>query len=172
MLAPLVVPTSAAAQSGGVSRVRARPTSTPRFRIDMPENDWRLLPGGVSTLGCLAHKDSVVAIVIEHELLRIALTPEEVDGNFAELELGAIKERETTGTAFTGQLAKVGPRRMVVVDYQRRSAGGGERVRVFVLLQGRYLYRLVCVAPSSQFTRYAPTFEMVCGSFTPLDATG
>ena len=63
----------------------------------------------------------------------------------------------------------LGLRRSVIVDY-RRGAGGAEQVRVFVLLHGRHLYRLVCVAPSGQIARYEPTFQTVCGSFAPSDA--
>ena len=169
MLAPLIVSTSAAAQSGGQA-VRTRQASTPRFRINVPEKDWRLLPGGICTHGCLAHKDNAVAIVIEHELMQIALSPDEIDRNFGELELAAIREREPTVSQFAARIEPVGSRRAVIVDY-RRGAGGGEQVRVFVLLHGRHLYRLVCVAPSNQFTRYEPTFQVVCSSFTPSDAS-
>ena len=168
MLAPLVVSTTAAAQSGGQA-VRTRSASTPRFRVNIPEKDWRLLPGGVCTHGCLAHKDNAVAIVIEHELLQIALSADEIDRNFSELELAAIREREPSVSQFSGRIEQVGTRRAVIVDY-RRGAGGGEQVRVFVLIHGRHLYRLVCVAPSGQFTRFEPTFQVVCSSFTPSDA--
>ena len=61
---------------------------------------------------------------------------------------------------------------MVMVDFERRGSAGGEHVRVYVVLQGRHLYRLVCVAPSPQFTRYAPAFEAMCGSFTTLGTAG
>ena len=168
MLAPLVVSTTAAAQSGAQT-VRTRSASTPRFRINIPEKDWRLLPGGICTHGCLVHKDNAVAIVIEHELLQIALSADEFDRNFSELELAAIREREPSVSQFAARIEQVGTRRAVIVDY-RRGAGGGEQVRVFVLIHGRHLYRLVCVAPSGQFTRFEPTFQVVCGSFTPSDA--
>ena len=169
MVAPLVVSTAAAAQSGGRQAVRTRSASTPRFRINIPEKDWRLLPAGICTHGCLAHKDNAVAIVIEHELMQIALSSDEIDRNFGELELAAIREREPAVSQFAARIEQVGSRRAVIVDY-RRGAGGAEQVRVFVLLHGRHLYRLVCVAPSGQFTRYEPTFQVVCGSFTPSDA--
>ena len=45
-------------------------------------------------------------------------------------------------------------------------------ILVFVLLQGRHMYRLVCVAPSDQFARHLPAFQAMCGSFTPLGAIG
>jgi predicted Zn-dependent protease len=57
-----------------------------------------------------------------------------------------------------------------VVDFQRRARDGAEQVRVFVLVEGKHLYRLICVAPASQFSKYAPVFQVVCGSFTPLDS--
>jgi hypothetical protein len=168
LVAPLVVSRAAAAQSGGQA-VRTRSASTPRFRINIPEKDWRLLPGGICTHGCLAHKDNAVAIVIEHELMQIALSSDEIDRNFGELELAAIREREPSVSQFAARIEQVGTRRSVIVDY-RRGAGGAEQVRVFVLLHGRHLYRLVCVAPSGQFARYEPTFQTVCGSFAPSDA--
>lgn len=165
-----LVPAALAAQPRGAARTR--PASTPTFSIDLPEKDWRLLPGGVQTLGCVAHKDDAAVILIEHELLRIALTSDEIDGNFADLELAELTERAPAGSAFTSQIAQVGRRRMVMVDYERRGSGGGEHVRVYVLLQGRHLYRLVCVAPSPQFTRYAPAFQAMCASFTTLGTAG
>ncbi|MEO7155936.1 MAG: hypothetical protein ABI039_00155 [Vicinamibacterales bacterium] len=168
MLAPVVLSGSATAQSGGAA-VRTRPATTTHFRIELPEKDWRLLPAGVNTLGCLVHKDDVAAIVIEHELLQITLAPDEVDTNFAELEMATIREREVTGTGFSQRLDQTG-RRRVVVDFQRRASAGPEQVRVFVLVQGQHLYRLVCASPANQFSRYAQVFQVVCASFTPLDA--
>ncbi len=164
------VPAALAAQSPGAPRTR--PASTPKFSIDLPEKDWRLLPGGLQLLGCVVHKDGAAVLVIEHELLQIALTSDEIDGNFAELELGELKEREPAGSAFTSQIAQVGRRRMVTVDFERRGSSGAEHVRVYVALQGRHLYRLVCVAPSPQFARYAPVFQAMCGSFTTLGTAG
>jgi len=165
-----LMPAALVAQARGGARTR--PASTPKFSIDLPEKDWRLLPGGVQVLGCVAHKDDAAVLLVEHELLQIALTSDEIDGNFADLELAELKERASTGSAFAGQIAQVGRRRMVMVDYERRGSGGGEHVRVYVVLQGRHLYRLVCVAPSAQFTRFAPVFQAMCGSFTTLGTAG
>lgn len=165
-----LVPAALAAQAPGGARTR--PASTPKFSIDLPEKDWRLLPGGLQALGCVAHKDDGVVLLIEHELLQIALTSDEIDGNFADLELAELKEHEPAGSAFTSQIAQVGRRRMVMVDFERRGSGGADHVRVYVLLQGRHLYRLVCVAPSPQFTRYAPAFQAMVGSFTALGTAG
>jgi hypothetical protein len=171
MMAPLVVSRTTAEQSKRGSDVRTRPAVTSRFRMDIPEKDWRLLPGGVSTHGYLVHKDYAAAVLLEYELLQIALASEDIDANFAELELGTIKEREPSGTAFAARVEQVGRRRMVIVEYRRRGASGEDQVRLFVSVEGRHLYRLVCVAPSAQFARYAATFQMVCSSFSPLDVT-
>ena len=166
MLAPLLAARAVLAQSP----VRMRPASTTHFRIGVPEKDWRLLSAGLDTLGGVVHKDGAAAIIIEHELLQIALAPEEVDATFVELELATIKERETTGSGFTSRLDAAG-RRRAVVDFQRRGGDGAEQVRVFVVVEGKHLYRLVCVAPASQFARHAAVFQAVCGSFTPLAAS-
>jgi hypothetical protein len=169
MLAPLVASRVVAAQSRPA--VRTKPVSTVHFRVDMPQKDWRLLPGGINTLGSLAHKDGTAAIVIEHEPLQIALKPEEVDATFVDLETTTIKEREITGTGFTSRVDRSGSPR-AVIDFQRRSPGGPEQVRVFVLVNGKHLYRIACVAPASQFSRYEPVFQVVSSSFTPLDPVG
>lgn len=165
----MVAPARATAQNP--SSIKSRPASTPRFRVDLPEKDWRLVPGGVNTLGVVAHREAPVAIVIEHELLTIALRAEEIDNAFAELEVAAIKEREPGATGLVGAVTPVGGRRMVVVDYQRRGVSGPERVQLYVLVQDRHLYRLVCTAPSTVFTRYQPVFQSVSASFIPY-ATG
>lgn len=166
LLAPALLPRAAAAQAGAP---RMRPLTTALFRIDAPEKDWRLLPGGVNTLGALVHKDDAATIIIEREVLQIALAATEVDANFAELEMTTIREREVTGTSFTSRLDQSG-RRRAVVDYQRRGREGAEQVRVYVLVQGKQLYRLVCVAPAAQFARFLPVFQASCTSFMPLEA--
>lgn len=163
VLAPVMASTLVSAQSA----VRTRPVSTAQFRVGVPEKDWRLLSGGLNTLGSIVHKDGAAAIFIEHELLQIALAPEEIDATFVEFELATIKERETTGTGFTARVDPAG-RRRAVVDFQRGGRDGAEQVRVFVVVQGKHLYRLVCVAPVSQFARQAQVFQAVCDSFTPL----
>jgi hypothetical protein len=164
--APLVVTVPAAAQSRG-SSLRTRPVATPRFRVTLPDKDWRLVPGGISTLACVVHEDDDAAIVIEHERLEIALTADDIDSHFVDLEVGALKEGESGGSGFRGQLAQVDGRRMVVVDYQRVGAVVAEQVRVYVLVQGRYLYRMACVAPVRVFATHAPVFQLVCASFSP-----
>jgi hypothetical protein len=164
--APLVVTVPAAAQSRG-SSLRTRPVATPRFRVTLPDKDWRLVPGGISTLACVVHKDDDAAIVIEHELLEIALTADDIDSHFVDLEVGGLKEGESSGSGFRGQVAQLEGRRMVVVDYQRVGAVAGEQVRIYVLVQGRHLYRMACVAPVRAFASHAPVFQLVCGSFSP-----
>lgn len=167
LLAPMAASSVVIAQS--VKPVRAVPVSTTHFRIDVPEKDWHLLPAGLNTLGSVAHKDGAAAIIIEHELLQIALTPDEVGTTFLELELATIKERETTGSGFSSRIDPSG-RRRAIVEFQRRGRAGAEQVREFVVVEGKHFYRLVCVAPASQFSRYAPIFQSVCDSFTPLDS--
>lgn len=168
LLAALLVPIVAPRLSAQ-SAVRTRTVSTTHFRIGVPEKDWRLVSAGLNTLGSIVHKDGAAAIVIEHELLQIALAPEEVNATFVEFELATIKEREATGSGFT---ARVDPaaRRRAIVEFQRKAPDGAEQLKVFVVVQGKHLYRLVCVAPASQFVRYAQVFQTVCDSFTPLDA--
>jgi hypothetical protein len=164
----LLVAAPALAQSG--ARVKTRPASTTRFRVDLPERDWRLVPGGVNTLGTLTHKDEPVAVVIEYEQLQIALNADEIDTTFAELEAGTIKDHEPNASGLAGSITQVGRRKMAMVNYQRRGVAGPEQVRVLVLVQGRNLYRLVCSAPVSMFVRYAPLFQQLAESFTPLNA--
>lgn len=168
MAMPVVLAAAPAwAQSG--ARIKARPVSTTRFRVDLPDKDWRVVPGGVNTLATLTHREEPVAIVVEYEQLRIALTADEVDATFAELEASAIKEREPNATGLASTIVQAGRRKMVVVTYQRRGTAGPEQVRVVVLVQGQNLYRLVCSAPAKEFPRYAPVFQLVAESFTPLN---
>ena len=166
LAASLTVPAALTGQQKPVAGAKPE-APTARFLLDVAK-DWRLMPGGLRTLGYVAHKDGAAVLIIESEQLQIALSSDEIDGNFADLELADLKEREAGGSAFTSQIAQVGRRRMVMVDYQRR--GGVEHVRVYVVVQGRTLYRLVCVAPAPQFARYSPMFQAMSASFTALDA--
>lgn len=170
MVASLAVAAPGLAPRDAAAQQRVKPLLAARFRVDAPEKDWRLVPAGINTPGGIVHKDGRAAVIIEHELLQIDLRAEEIDGNFAELELATIKERERDGSGFASRVAQVGRRRAVVVDYKRRSPAGEEQVRVFEVTEGRHLYRLVAVAPSAQFAKYSATFDVVCQSFTPLDA--
>lgn len=167
VLAPLAVSNLAMAQARPPA-LKTRSISTTHFRIEIPEKDWRLMPGGLNTLGVLAQKDGAAAIVIEHEMLQIALKPEEVDATFVEIESTTIKERETAGSGFIARIDPNGSRR-AVIDFQRRAAAGTEQVRVVVLVHGKHLYRLIAVALQSQFARYEQVFQSVAASFTPLD---
>jgi hypothetical protein len=167
LLATVLAPVMASTLVSAQSVVRTRPVSTAHFRVGVPDKDWRLLPAGLNTLGSIVHKDGAAAIFIEHELLQIALAPEEVDATFVEFELATIKEREPRGSGFTSRVDPAG-RRRAVVDFQRAGRDGAEQVRIFVVVEGKHLYRLVCVAPVSQFARQAQVFQTVCDSFTPL----
>jgi hypothetical protein len=169
LLATILAPVIASRVVSGQSAVRTRVLSTAHFRVAVPEKDWRLLSAGLNTFGSIVHKDGAAAIVIEHELLQIALAPEEINATFLEFEVSTVKERETTGSGVTGRVDPAG-RRRAIIDFQRRGNDGAEQVRVVVVVQGKHLYRLVCVAPAAQFARYAPTFQAVCDSFASIDA--
>ena len=120
-------------------------------------------PAGINTLGCLVHKDGAAAIVIEHELLQIALTPEEIDATFVELELATIKEREADRHRFRRRARSRSGRRRAVVDFQRRGAvAARSRCGCSSLVQGKHLYRLVCVAPASRVRALRCRFSRWC----------
>lgn len=149
--------------------VKARPFVTPRFRVDVPEKDWRVLPGGVDTLATLAHKDGSAVAVIEQEELQIALGPQDIDRNFVELEVASITEREVGGSGFKGQLLTRGKQPVVVVDYQRRGVTGDEQVRVFVTVSEKRLLRFACSAPVATFQKMAPVFAQMGASLQAID---
>ena len=148
---------------------RTKPLVTPRFRLDLPEKDWRAIPGGVNTLATLVYKDGAASIVVEQEVLQIALGPEEIDDNFMQLEVGAIQDREVGGKGFAGRLIGRGRQPVVVVDYQRQGASGPEKVRVFVTVTGQRLNRLVCAASPVLFSKVESTFGQVSTSFRPVE---
>lgn len=128
-----------------------------------------MLPGGVNTLTCLTNKDNTAVVVVEHEVLQIALAPEEIDANFVQLEMAAIEEREVGGSGFSSKLVARGRQPVVVVDYRRRGVGGAEQVRVYVSVAEQRLFRIVCAAPAALFATFEPTFLQVSSSFQPVN---
>lgn len=149
---------------------RTRPFVSPRFKLDLPEKDWRVVGGGVNTLATLVQKDGA-SVVIEQETLQIALAPEEIDNNFVQLEVGAIQEREIAGSGFQGKVIGRGRQPVVVIDYQRRGFAGPEVVRLFVSISGQRLTRLVCSAPPALFTKLEATFTQISVSVQPVEQT-
>lgn len=148
-----------------------RPAALPwnTFSVDFP-NGWELVRGyGIILVTATERMRGNVpgaAIVLEHNSLVEPLGPQEIDANLAKFELeDVIKVREPGGQNFRSEAKQVNNRRFVLIQYERPGISGTDRVSVYVMPFGRVMYRLICITPEKELTRYQPICAHVAASF-------
>jgi hypothetical protein len=148
-----------------------RPAPLPwnTFSVDFP-NGWELVRGyGIILVTATERMRGNVpgaAIVLEHNALVEPLGPQEIDSKLAEYELeDVIKVREPGGENFRSEAREVDKRRFGFIQYTRPGISGTDRVSVYIMPEGRVMYRLICIAPEKELARYQPICAHVAASF-------
>ena len=136
-----------------------------RFTFEYPIKDWEQIAGGTSSVLTLAQKKREAAVVIEYQPLRLELAPNEIDEEFAKLELEPINQRQPGATNTGLKLVEMGANRVIVIEYSRKGLMGQEQVRQYSLALGKHLYRIVCSAPTASFGRHEAVFTAIVESF-------
>jgi hypothetical protein len=140
------------------------------FSIELPD-DWHLVPGFGSILLTVAERRSnqtAGAIVIEHTLNVLPRGPSDVDERLAKNEVDFAQGRDPAGTNFLAAAKEVNGQRFMLIQYSRPGFGATDRVAVYVFPAGKVMYRLICVAPETQLSRYQAIFAHVASSFKPV----
>ncbi len=137
-----------------------------RVRLDYPNKDWLVAPGGSDAIVTLTEKRAEAAVFLEVVRLTPPLAPDEITDLFAQIEVETIQERDARATNFTARVLDVSGRRVVVVEYSRQGLLGLERVRQYSYPVGGELYRLICSAPIAKQPKYAPIFAHMAASLT------
>jgi hypothetical protein len=136
-----------------------------RFTFEYPTKDWEQIAGGTSSVLTLTQKKREAAVVIEYQPLRLELAPNEIDEEFAKLELEPVTQRQP-GAANTGlRLVEMGANKVIIIEYSRKGLAGPETVRQYSLALGKHLYRIVCSAPTASFGKHEPVFTAIVESF-------
>jgi len=136
-----------------------------RFTFEYPTKDWEQIAGGTSSVLTLTQKKREATVVIEYQPLRLELAPNEIDEEFAKLELEPVTQRQPGATNTGLKLVEMGANRVIVIDYSRKGLAGPETVRQYSLALGKHLYRIVCSAPTASFGRHEPVFTAMVESF-------
>jgi hypothetical protein len=136
-----------------------------RFTCEYPAKDWDVVPGGAASIVALSQKKREATIVVEYQPMQLELAPSEIDDNFAKLEVEPISTRQSGVSGMTAKIQDINGHKAIVIEYTRRGATGPEHVRQYSLPMGKHLYRVIGSAPTSQFERYAPAFEVAASSF-------
>jgi len=145
-----------------------------QIRLEYPKKDWEvvprpaaaIIPGATLPIVSLVQRRRDAAVVVEQTKLHQALTLDDITDLFGQLEADSLRERQPQATDIRSRLVDAGGRRLVIVTYARPGVGGPERVRQYSIPAGADLFRLTCVAATSQFARYEPVFAHVAASFT------
>jgi hypothetical protein len=136
-----------------------------RFTFEYPIKDWEQIAGGTSSVLTLTQKKREAAVVIEYQPLRLELAPNEIDEEFAKLELEPVTTRQPGATSTGLKLVEMGANKVIVIEYSRKGLAGPETVRQYSLALGKHLYRIVCSAPTASFGKHDAVFTAIVESF-------
>jgi hypothetical protein len=137
-----------------------------RVRLDYPNKDWLVVPGGSDAIVTLTEKNAEAAVFLDVVALKQPLAPAEVTDLFATIEVETIQQRDTRATGFVQRVLDSNGRRVVVIEYLRQGLLGPERVRQYSFPVNDKLYRLICSTPVARQAKYAPTFAHIAASLT------
>lgn len=143
------------------------------FSIALP-NNWQVAPGHAYTIFSVVEKRTPAAVItVEQVRLNAPLRADlEVFAEFKNLQRDEVQAVEPSGKGFTAEVIKGRLGHLILIQYRRPGVWGDENhVVQYLMPVGRTLYRLTCVAPSSEIEKkYKRIFAWVAASFTPFPA--
>jgi hypothetical protein len=153
---------------GGGDKVNYKIFKDPagRFEVEYPTKDWKLLPGGGSSLAVFTCNDGQTLFVDQLKLVD-RLTQGEIDA-LPGIELSRIKELQPTGKDFKPDALESKAGRGVLIRYSRPP----EAVSVvqYTIPVGQDLFRLSGILPDKQLSKYEPIIMHMIQSFkAPAD---
>ncbi len=136
-----------------------------RFSVEFPK-DWRwmIVAGSGEALVTFVQPKSEAAVVVERFRLKQPLAMDEITDVFVQIETDVLKENQPRASDIGGKVLTQGRRRAVGVDYSRPGLTESERVRQYSYPVADSLYRITCMALTSQFKKYEATFATVAES--------
>jgi hypothetical protein len=140
------------------------------FAFEYPKRDWHAAPGYGSSLVTFVHSKGEAAVSIEHVSLKVPYAPEDIAEAFLQETLNALQEARTDAQGFESQFRDSPDGRIMVIEFTQDGARSKERVRLYALPRGLDLYRVVCTATTTSFSRYDTTFEYMAASLKAVAA--
>jgi hypothetical protein len=139
-----------------------------KFAIELPKN-WQILPGYGEIIFTAAEKtrsnQPAGAIALERRQLQGTLSPADITDRIAQLELSESRERQIGGENFAHAVKEIGGTKFIMIQYSKPGIAGPEHVVQYSFAAGPAMYRLICIAPVAQLSKYQPAFAHVAASF-------
>jgi hypothetical protein len=153
--------------------LKVRPYADPskRFAIDYPAKDWTPYPGGVQSLVLFQQKKNQASVVIEKQTLAGVAEQRFVNDTFISLRADEVRTADPQSSAIEQATITDGEFRIAVLVYSRPGATGPESLRIYHMLRGRHIYRIVCRAAQGQMPAFEVIFAHMAASFAAPSAT-
>jgi hypothetical protein len=147
-------------------KVRVYSDPGKRFIIEYPAKDWTAYPGGISSLVSFHQKKGLASVIVELETLDVVAEQRFVNDLFLSLRAEDIHKAEPQASAIEQRVIDAGEFRIAVLVYSRPGVAGQDSLRVYHMLRGRILYRIVCRAAQGQMPAFDAIFAHFAASFT------
>jgi hypothetical protein len=139
-----------------------------KVSIEFPRT-WQIVPGYGEILVAVAEKtrnnQPAAAIVLEQSQLQAAINPNDITDELAQAEVGVMRARLPGVKTFEHQLKQADGFRFIFIQYSKPGMSGTDRVVQYSIPAGTVMYRLICIAPEAQLTKYQSLFAHVAASF-------
>jgi hypothetical protein len=157
--------------AANVLKIRPYADPSKRFTIDYPAKDWTPYPGGVQSLVAFYQKKGLASVVIERQTLPSFAEQRFVNDTFIGLRAEDVRNADPQSSAIEQRTITEGDFRIAVLVYSRPGAAGPESLRIYHMLRGRHLYRIVCRAVQGQMPAFDVVFAHMAASFAAPVAT-
>jgi len=136
-----------------------------RYSVEFPKDwQWMMVSGSGEPLVTFVHPRKEAAVVVERYRMRVTLGREQITDTFAQIETDLLKENQPRASDVASKMVTQNGRRLILIDYLRPGIDARERVRQYSYPVGQDLYRITCMALSTEFSKYESTFDTVASS--------
>lgn len=136
-----------------------------RYSVEFPKDwQWMMVSGAGEPLVTFIHPRKEAAVVVERYRMRVSLGRDQITDTFEKIETDLLKENQPRASDVASKTVTQNGRRLILIDYVRPGIDTRERVRQYSYPVGQDLYRITCMAVSTEFSKYESTFETVASS--------
>jgi len=144
-----------------------------RYSVEFPKDwQWLMVSGSGEPLVTFIHPRKEAAVVVERYRMRVTLGRDQITDTFEKIETDVLKENQPRASDVASKMVTQNGRRLILIDYLRPGIDTRERVRQYSYPVGQDLYRITCMAISTEFSKYESTFETVASSLKSSSELG
>jgi hypothetical protein len=144
-----------------------------RYSVEFPKDwQWMMVSGSGEPLVTFVQPRKEAAVVVERYRMRVSLGRDQITDTFEKIETDLLKENQPRASDVASKTVTQNGRRLILIDYTRPGIDTRERVRQYSYPVGQDLYRITCMAVSTEFSRYESTCETVASSLKSSSELG